>query len=274
MKISVLLSLYAKENPIFFDLAMKSIWNDQTRKPDEVVLVEDGPITKELEDIVLKWTDIIGSSFKVVSLPKNQGLAVALNAGILSCTGDYIARMDTDDVSMPQRLEIQERTLIAYPNLAVLGGAMIEFNSREEFPPRYMPLTKKEIRKAICKTSPFVHPSVCIRRDVLLNGFLFNPSCRRCQDLELWFRIIAAGYDVANVKNILLKFRKDENLYKKRRKSSWIEFQISIKGIRLVYGLFTWRYVYPMIHYIFRLLPGSVVQTIYKGFILKYWGKS
>ena len=272
MKISVLLSLFAKENPIFFDLSMKSIWTDQIRKPDEIVLVEDGPITLELENIVTKWKEELGNLLKIIKLKDNQGLAIALNEGIKHCSGDYIARMDTDDISLPERFLKQELYLKNNPDVVLLGGGMIEFNNEEgELSPRIMPSSYEEIKAAMCKTSPFVHPSVFIKKDIFDQGLYYNPKCRRCQDAELWFRIIANKYKVANLPEVIIKFRKDPYLYLKRKKSAAAEFKIFIQGIYRIYGLYTWRYVYPVVHYLFRLLPPSLSQKIYNKFILKYW---
>ena len=272
MKISVLLSLYAKENPQYFDIAMKSIWDDQTRKPDEIVLVEDGPQTEELYSIVEKWKAKLGDVLKVVVLEENQGLAVALNEGAKNCTGDYIARMDTDDISLPRRFEIQEKYLKVHGDIVVLGGGMIEFNDEEgDMPARLMPESHEAIKATICKTSPFVHPSVMMSKELFDKGFTYNPDCRRCQDIELWYRIISAGYKVGNIPEVIVKFRKDPFLYSKRKKSAKSEFSINMKGIYSIYGIFTYRYIYPIVHYLFRLLPASWSQTIYKKFILKYW---
>ena len=274
MKISVLLSLFAKENPRYFDLSMKSIWDEQSRKPDQIVLVEDGPITQELTDIANKWKEKLGHLLTIVKLEKNQGLAIALNEGIKHCTGDYIARMDTDDISLPMRFELQEKYLQKNPNTVLLGGAMIEFNEQTgDLPIRKMPMSLADIKKDICKTSPFVHPAVIIKKEIFERGFLYNPQCRRCQDIELWFRIIAAGYQVANLPEEIIKFRKDPFLYQKRKKSANIEFSIFMRGIYLIYGPFTYRYIYPIIHYLFRLLPPSWSQFMYKNIIIKYWQK-
>ena len=273
MKISVLISLFEKENPAYFDLSMKSIWDDQTRKPDEVILVEDGPITDELDVIVKKWESVI-SVMKVVKLECNSGLAIALNEGAKHCNCDYIARMDTDDISLPDRFEVQEKYLLEHPDIVVLGGGMLEFNDEEgELQPRLMPLTTKEIKNAICKTSPFVHPSVFIKKELFDRGLTYNPHSRRYQDLEYWFKILAADYKVANLDRVIIKFRKDPFLYSKRNKTAVAELKIVFKGIYSLYGLFSLRYIYPLLHFAFRLLPPKSCLFIYKHIIIKYWNK-
>lgn len=265
------MSLFSKERPAYFDLSMKSIWDDQTRKPDEVVLVEDGPITKELEEIVTKWEKRI-PVMKVVRLEKNQGLPIALNEGIKHCDCDYIARMDTDDIALPNRFKIQEEHLMNHQELAVLGGGVIEFSDEEgDMEPRYMPITRNDIRLAICKTCPFIHPTVFIKKEVFNKGISYNPSCRKYQDLELWFQILSAGYQVANLDTILLRFRKDPYMYVKRNKAAKTELIIMFKGIKSLYGRWSWRYIYPLLHYLFRLLPPRLCLFIYKHMIVKYW---
>lgn len=271
MRISVLMSLFSKERPDYFDLSMKSVWNDQTRKPDEIVLVEDGPVTTELESIVNKWQQKI-PVMKVVKLEKNQGLPVALNEGIKQCNCDYIARMDTDDIALPDRFKIQEEYLNIHPELAVLGGGVIEFNDEEgDMEPRIMPSTLKEIKAAIPKSCPFIHPAVFIKKSVFDNGIEYNPKSRKYQDLELWFNILSAGYEVANIDDLLIKFRKGSDTYVKRNKAAKAELMIVLRGIRKLYGLCTWRYIYPLLHYLFRLLPPKVCLFVYKHFIVYYW---
>lgn len=265
------MSLFIKERADYFDLSMKSIWDDQTRKPDEVVLVEDGPVTDALEAAVNKWQARI-PVMKVVKLEKNQGLPVALNKGASHCDCDYIARMDTDDIALPNRFEIQEEYLLKHPEIAVLGGGVIEFSDEDgDMEPRIMPRTKKEILAAIPKSCPFIHPTVFIKRIVFDNGIKYNPKSRKYQDFELWFNILAAGYDVANIDNLLIKFRKDPNTYVKRNRAARTELKIALCGIRKLFGPWTWKYIYPLLHYLFRLLPPKLCLFIYKHFIVYYW---
>ncbi|MES2454299.1 MAG: glycosyltransferase [Bacteroidota bacterium] len=272
MKISVLLSLFSKENECFFNRSMESIWDDQIRKPDEIILVQDGPLTEKLNSIVSKWKDKIPTILKVVPLAKNVGLASALNEGVKQCSGDYIARMDTDDISLPNRFFIQEEYLKKNPDIALVGGAMIEFNDEDgDIATRVMPLKYEDIRSAFCKTNPFVHPSVIISRQVFDQGLFYDTNFRKNQDLEFWFRIMAAGFKVANLPDVILKFRKDPQLYKKRSKSAGSEFKIYVRGIASVYGIFTWRYLFPIVHYLYRMLPSGLALWIYKHIIGPYW---
>ena len=127
MKFSVLMSIYKKEEPKYFNRAMQSIWDEQTVKPDEIVLVQDGPLTDGLYKAIDEWKAKIGEVFKTVPLEKNVGLGEALNAGIKHCSYELIARMD---ISIPNRFEKQ---LKAFENndIDICSSWVSEFDSDE-----------------------------------------------------------------------------------------------------------------------------------------------
>ena len=107
MSFSVLMSIYSKENARYFDRAMTSIWDEQTVKPSEIILVEDGKLTDDLYSSISQWKEKIGSTFRTIPLKKNCGLGMALNIGLKECSYDLIARMDTDDIARFDRFERQ-----------------------------------------------------------------------------------------------------------------------------------------------------------------------
>jgi glycosyltransferase involved in cell wall biosynthesis len=102
---SVLMSIYSKENARYFDRAMTSIWDEQTVKPSEIILVEDGKLTDELYSSISQWKEKIGRTFRIVPLEKNVGLGDALNIGLQKCNYELVARMDTDDICVNNRFE-------------------------------------------------------------------------------------------------------------------------------------------------------------------------
>ena len=112
MKFSVLISVYNKERPDFLEKSLKSIWDEQTLKPNEIVLVKDGVLTKELDEIINKFS--IDSPLKIIPLSKNMGLGFALNEGLKYCSYEYVARMDSDDIAKPKRFEKQLMILKKY----------------------------------------------------------------------------------------------------------------------------------------------------------------
>ena len=271
MSISVLMSVYKSEKPTNLDRALKSVWDDQTLKPDEVVLIEDGPLGEDLSAVVEEWkTRLGGNVFVVLRNEVNLGLTKSLNKGIRQVRSEYIARMDSDDISDPKRFERQVAYLEKHPEVDVVGGALQEFN--EENPNlnvRHYPQTPRESRKYIVKASPLAHPTVMMRRRIFDSGITYNEKYRTNQDLALWFELLSKGYKIANLPEVTIYFRRDDGLFKRRNRSRAInEFKIYMKGIWHWYG-YTWKYVSPVARLCFRLLPTSLVQWIYGSNIRK-----
>ena len=126
-KYSVLLSVYKKDNPDYLSSALKSIYDYQTVKPDEIVVVFDGPLTKELYNVLEDFRSEKEQIVKYFPQELNQGLGEALRIGSEKCTCDYIFRMDSDDISVPQRFEKQIDYIEAHPEIDVLGTDIAEF---------------------------------------------------------------------------------------------------------------------------------------------------
>ena len=266
MTISVLLSVYKSENPSYLDRALRSVWIDQTLKPDEIVLIEDGPLGDELLDVIQKWKDLLSDKLLVLRNEQNLGLTKSLNKGIQYIKSDLIARMDSDDISEPSRFEKQVAYLEEHPEVDVVGGSLQEFNEGNDcLNIRHYPQTPEESRKYIVKASPLAHPTVMIRRRVFDTGIRYNEKYRTCQDVALWFKLISKGYKIANIPDITIRFRRDDAVFSRRKskKNIWNEFRIYIQGIYSLQGLFTWKYIYPMSRLIFRLMPASVIKWIY-----------
>jgi glycosyltransferase involved in cell wall biosynthesis len=123
---TVLISIYEKENSVYFDRAMASIWDAQTLKPDHIVLVKDGPLTPELDESIAQWQRKLGDILTVVTLPGNVGLGAALNEGLKYCKYDLVARMDTDDIALPERFERQVLFMENSPDVAVSSAWLEE----------------------------------------------------------------------------------------------------------------------------------------------------
>jgi len=263
--LSVLMSVYKAEKPEFLDRALKSVWVDQTLKPNQIVLIVDGPIGECLKNIVAKWKNLLNEKLFLIENVKNLGLTKSLNKGIKIIDSDYIARMDSDDISHPLRFERQVAYLNAHPDVVVVGGALQEFDGKHKcLNVRYYPKTNDEILKYICKASPLAHPTVMMRKQIFDMGIKYNEKYRKCQDVALWFDILKAGYKISNLAEITIYFRLDNGIFKRR---SWeialLEFQIYMKGIKGLHGIFSLKYFYPISRLLFRLMPVRVVKWIY-----------
>ena len=272
-RITVLLSVYKKEKPEFLSQALESIWENQTRKPDQIVIVEDGPIPTELEQVIEGLTPTLPRRegeipvLTVVKLPVNGGLTKALNVGLKHATGNLIARMDSDDIAAPNRFELQERFLKEHPEVDIVGGSMQEFDDEHEcLNVRHYPLTHEEVCKYIVKACPLAHPAVMMRKRMFDEGLHYDERYRMSQDIKLWYDAILAGYKIANLTDVCLYFRQQGDVFRRRsRVKAWNEFKIYMNGIYWMHGLFTPAYRYPIARYIFRNLPPSLVKKIYES---------
>ena len=271
MTISVLMSVYCSEKADNLNSALKSIWTDQSLKPDQVVLVEDGQLGDDLLSVIAKWQELLQDKIKIVKNDENVGLTKSLNKGIRYCTSDLIARMDSDDISVNDRFEREVQFLREHPDITVVGGDIQEFNSDlEKLSVRKHPRTNDEIFHSIYKANPLAHSTVMIRRELFDNGLLYDERYRKNQDLNLWFRAIKAGYKLANIDGILLYFRRDDEMFRRRsRKSAFLEFRIYMKGIYSLYGLLNYYYIYPITRLGFRLMPNFIMKKVYESKLRK-----
>jgi len=265
MKLSVLMSIYKKENPMYFDKALKSIWDEQVLKPDEIILVKDGKLTDELEKIIKKWENKIPNILKVVGYEDNRGLGYALNYGLKYCNGEYIARMDTDDIALPQRFKKQIEFLKKNRDIDVVGSyiQIIDENNNKKEIIKY-PLTHKELFKFFKKRDPLAHPSVMFKKSFFekVKGY---PLERKNQDTLLWAEGFFNGCKFANINKVLLLFRQtDETMNKRGNIKTLIRF-LKLRmyvNKKLKYGLDA--YIYNFGYFLLQLMPNSIKNYFYK----------
>lgn len=227
MEYSVLMTVYGKDNPEYFKKALLSMVK-QTKTPDEIVLVKDGSVTDEIQNVI----DHIGvkcpNLIKEVSLPVNKGLGLALNEGIKVCRNELIARMDSDDISLPARCEKQVAEFKKNPRLDIIGCPVIEFigEPNNEVGKRNVPLTNEAIHKYARKRDPFNHPTVMYRKSRVEAVGCYG-DLRKNQDTDLWIKMLSAGAVGMNLNEYLLRFRFDESTYKKRK--NWLNTKLLIQ---------------------------------------------
>lgn len=267
MSISVLMSVYQSEVPQYLDRALQSIWTDQTLKPNEVILIQDGKLGNELLAVISKWQNILKDKLIIHCNKENLGLTKSLNIGLTYATGKYIARMDSDDISMPQRFEKQVAFFKQHPEISVLGGALQEFSEDNDcICIRSYPNDLKSAKKYIVKANPLAHPIVMMRKSIFEHGICYDERYRTSQDIALWFDLISRGFKIANLPDVLLKFRASDTMFS-RRSTCYAknEFLIWMRGIYKLYGVFTLYYIYPLMRFVFRLMPVFLIKLIYSS---------
>ena len=265
MGISVLMSVYAAELPDRLDRALKSVWDDQTLKPDENILVEDGPLGPDLQAVIDSWKGRLKDSFIVLQNKENLGLTKSLNKGLDHVHHELIARMDSDDISVPDRFKFQTAYFMEHPEIDVLGGSLQEFDeTNPNISIRTYPPTTELAKKGIVKANPLAHSTVMMRKQIFDNGECYDEKYRTNQDLALWFTLLSKGYRIANLSEVLVLFRRASDMLKRRGRASAVrEFKIYVHGIYLLYGVVTLKYIFPLSRLVFRFLPLPLVRIIY-----------
>lgn len=223
---SVLMSLYQKEKTEWFEASMHSMIN-QTIIPNEIVLVLDGPISGELMEAVNNYKNDYEKMIKILPLDENIGLGKALDRGLDICANELIARMDTDDISLPTRCEKQLLEFNKNPNLSIVGTNIDEFYDDPEniVSSRVVPSSHEDIKKFIKRRSPFNHPTVMFKKGAVIDSGGYG-KLRRKQDLDLFSRMINSGYEAKNINESLLLFRSNENNFKRRKSWSYVKSYI------------------------------------------------
>lgn len=204
---SVLMSLYIKEKPDYFEQCIKSMFY-QTVLPSEIIIVKDGAITKELEKVIQKYKERYPNIIKTVPLAKNQGLGPALAEGIRHCTYELIARMDTDDIARKDRFERQLFEFFMTPELDICGSYTQEFSGKISniLSVRKVPLTQKQIEKYQKQRSAFNHMTVMYRKSAVLRAGNYQDAPLMEDDL-LWVNMIQSGAKCKNIGECLVYAR-------------------------------------------------------------------
>lgn len=222
MKASVLMCVYIGDSARALFGSLDSLLT-QTCPPDEIVLVEDGPLGSELTAVIEQAAASFTGVFRIHRLARNEGLIIALNEGLRYCRGELLFRMDADDVAHPERFARQVAFMDAHPEVGVLGTAMQEFIESADRPVREKPVKQKHdhIRRQLIWRNPVNHPTVCIRRALLPEAGY--PHLRYLEDYFLWSRLISQGIRFHNLPESLLYYRFDDKTL--RRRSGWVNFK-------------------------------------------------
>ena len=225
---SVLMSVYYKEKPEYLQQAIESI-QKQTLPTNDFVLVCDGPLTLELDKVVQTKQQEMGNVLKVVRLPENVGLGNALNEGVKHCKNELVARMDSDDVSYPDRCNKQIKIFNEHPEIAICSGTVEEFSVSIECIDgrRLLPETNEEILSFAKKRNPFNHPCVMYKKSAV-DAVGSYQDFYLLEDYYLWIRMLAAGYQGYNIQEPLLHMRAGSGMYKRRSGWKYAKAQVDL----------------------------------------------
>lgn len=263
MKLSVLMSVYGKDDPAHLDQALNSLVTQITR-PSEVILVEDGPISSSLKTVIDRYRSEL--AIESVIMAENCGLAAALNEGLLHCQNDFVARMDSDDVSLPQRFKEQIAFMQSHPDVAISSAWVEERESDMRFviDVRQVPTDHENIYRFAKRRNPINHP-VCIFRKSAVMAVGGYPNIRKAQDYALWALMLVKGYRFANIPKVLLQMRTGRALMA-RRGLSYYRQEVSILRFQRECGFLGRRdyYINMMVRAFVRMQPPFIMRLMYR----------
>ncbi|EIJ34223.1 glycosyltransferase [Thiothrix nivea] len=260
MNFSVLMSVYAKENARYLEECLNSLAK-QTLQANEVILVEDGLITTDLSEIIKQYRNEL--NIISVRIPKNVGLAMALNTGLKNCSYNLIARMDTDDIALPIRFEKQIDFIKKNPDVDIVGSFAIEIDEHGAHGnTRKTTVNHDQIHKNLF-TCPFIHPTILFKKDKITALGGYNTKLKRRQDYELWFRCAQAGAKFANIPESLLLYRFTTQTHKRQNLKTCIEQgNIGYNGVKSLKQPL-WQGIACYIPILRAILPHKIQHIIY-----------
>lgn len=212
--VTVVMGVYNQHNKIELEQAVQSILS-QTLADWELIICDDGSEGEAARN--LKNYEKRDPRIRVIRHPENKGLAATLNTCIALAKGKYIARMDADDVSKPERLQKQYQFLENHIQYAFTGCNADLIDENGIWGVRIMP--EEPGKKDFLPFSPFIHPSVMVRKNVYLmsGGYYVSKETWRCEDYELFMRLYAQGYLGYNMQERLFCYREDRANYERRK---------------------------------------------------------
>ena len=221
-KFSVLLSVFKKDDYNHLSECLDSIWDKQTLKPDEIIIIKDGILDDSKNNLIASFKCKADEKIKIISLKNNLGLGNALNVGLNECSYDIVARMDADDIAMPNRFETQLE-FMKLNKVDILGSFAKEIDMKGNIIDyRKMPINHNEIYLSLWANS-IIHSSVMFRRKKILKVGSYNPSHRRRQDYDLWFRCAKHGLIFHNIPEFLINYRFSEKTLSKQSSIEYLK---------------------------------------------------
>ena len=215
-KYSVLMSVYYREKPEYLRQSMESILH-QTVPTDNFVLVCDGPLNSELDAVIAQMQQAFGPVLYVLRLKQNGGLGKALNTGIQHCKNELVARMDSDDISRPDRCEKQLKVFAEHPEYSLVSGIVEEFdtNIHHVTASRVVPEKQVDILNFAKKRNPFNHPCIMYKKSAVQAAGGYQ-DFYLLEDYFLWIRMLQKGFQGYNIQEPLLWMRAGSDMYKRR----------------------------------------------------------
>lgn len=271
LEFSVIMSAYQGNSPDYLETAIESIYQ-QTRKPKETIIVVDGPINQALNNILEKEKEKY-QNIKIIRLEKNNGLAHAMQVAVNHATTFYLARMDSDDICLPDRFEKQMKCFEENPELSIIGGMISEFEGNPDniISRRIVPLNDADIKKYMRGRCGINHVTAIIKKEDLLRAGNYQTSYLQ-EDHYLWARMILAGCKFKNIPDIVVNVRSGRDQF--ARRGGWRFFKSEVRMFWFMYknklisfGYFL--YICTIRGIVQFLMPNKLRTWVYQKFLRK-----
>lgn len=267
MKFSLLMSVYHKDSPSAFKEALDSLVNSVV-SPDEVVLVEDGPLGDELQSVISSFSNKL--PVKNVKLASNVGLGKALSIGLRECSYEWVARFDSDDICHPARFQTQVAFIQQHESIDIIGTAIAEFESSKDDIHAYRkpPINHDEIVEYAKSRNPFNHMTVMYRKSKVLEAGSYQDNYLY-EDYALWVRMINNGAITANLSEVLVYARTGNGMDIRRGGIKYAKSEILAQLGFYQMGFINKRQFYTnlLLRVPVRLVPGGIRKLIYRKFL-------
>ncbi len=268
---SVLMSVYYKDNKQWLKVAIESIIN-QTIKTNDFVIIKDGKLTEELNEVISEYCKKYPDIFNVIELQKNVGLGPALAIGVNECKNELIARMDADDYSVPERCEKQLNKFSEDNKLDIIGSCIAEFidDIKNVQAYRMLPEEDEEIKKFARRRNPFGHPSIMFKKTKVLEAGNYR-SYYLVEDYDMWVRMIEKDVKCYNFQDVLVYMRISNDFYKRRGGIKYLKSILKFKKEQYKKGFYSRKdYIISSgAHIVVCLIPNKVRDILYKKVLRK-----
>ena len=270
---SVATSVYKNDNPDFVREALDSMLVNQSLKPAEIILIEDGPVPSSLDGVIKEYEEKYPSIMTVIRLEKNGGLGNALNIGVKSAKYDIIARMDSDDICLPERFEKQIAYLESHPECDIVGGQMTEFIDTPDniVGKREVPLANDDIYSYMRSRCALNHVTVMFRKESVLKAGNYQDWFWN-EDYFLWVRMMLAKCQFANIPDVAVNVRSGADQYARRGGKKYFDSEIGIKKLMLDNGMITKTQF--VVNYIERFIIQRMLPNSVRGWVFRTFARS
>ena len=270
MSISVLISAYINCTKSNIEKALNSVFYEQMVKPEQIVLVLDGPVSSDLYEFVLLFQKKVDCAMIIHRIQQSKGFGNALNEGIELCVGDYIARMDSDDICLPNRFKDQIDYLLKNPFIDIVGTWISEIDENDRVTRKVVkyPETHEQCLSSFMYRDPLAHPTVMFRTSFFKKAGKYSINVPLFEDTLMWYQGFMNRCIYANVPTVCLKFRRTSDFYSKRGNVkamvSLFRYRIFTINPNLHYG-FQGDF-YALLYLIMQLMPSFIRKIVYNRF--------